>query len=66
MTQENELNHKSKGNTMEKFNRIYVIAPNGEKSSVIPAGNGMVQTWSGKRKQWESFPIRYCKILKAA
>ncbi len=49
---------------MKKIARIYVIAPNGKKCSVIPAGNGMVQTWSGQRKQWESFPIRCCKILK--
>lgn len=48
------------------FERFYVIAPNGEKCSVIWANKErtMVQSWSGKRKQWESFPIKYCKICK--
>lgn len=48
------------------FERFYVIAPNGEKCSVIWANKErtMVQSWSGKRKQWESFPIKNCKIYK--
>lgn len=45
------------------FKRFYVIAPNGEKCSVIDAGCGYVQTWSGRRKQWESFPLRFCKVI---
>lgn len=43
--------------------RFYVIAPNGKKCSVIMAGCGMVQTWSGKIKKWESFPLKMCIVL---
>lgn len=45
--------------------RFYVIAPNGQKCSVIWANKEktMVQTWSHKNRRWESFPIIYCEIL---
>lgn len=51
---------------LDVFKRYYVIAPNGEKVSVIYSGCGYWQTWSLKRKQWESFPANYMKILKQA
>ena len=51
---------------LEKNKRYYAIAPNGEKCSIIYAGNGNWQTWSLKRKQWESFPRNYLQILKQA
>ena len=46
--------------------RYYVIAPNGNRVSVIYAGNGTWQTWSLKRHQWESFPEKYMKVIKQA
>lgn len=48
---------------MITMKRYFVIAPNGQKCSVIEAGSGNWQTWSGKRKQWESFPKRMCILL---
>lgn len=50
---------------MKDFKRFYVIAPNGEKCSVIWANEKktVVQTWSGRRKQWESFPLNCCIVL---
>lgn len=46
---------------------FYLVAPNGDKCSVIWANKEktLVQTWSAKNKRWESFPLIYCKILKA-
>ena len=46
--------------------RYYVIAPNGQKVSVIYAGAGNWQTWSLKRHQWESFPAKYMQVIKQA
>lgn len=43
--------------------RIFVIAPNGEMCSAIYAGNGNLQTYSHKRRQWESFPRCFCKDI---
>ncbi|HBO50051.1 MAG TPA: hypothetical protein DD619_04625 [Alphaproteobacteria bacterium] len=44
--------------------RFYVIAPNGNKCSAIwdNKEKTMLQTWSGKRKRWESFPVLYCFV----
>lgn len=46
--------------------RFQVIAPNGNKCSAIWANEEktMLQTWSGKRKRWESFSVIYCKVDK--
>ena len=46
--------------------RYYVIAPNGNRVSVIYAGCEYWQTWSLKRHQWESFPAKYMKVIKQA
>lgn len=44
--------------------RFHVIAPNGKKVSAIWADEDktMLQTWSGKRRQWESFQILYAEL----
>lgn len=44
--------------------RFQIIAPNGSRCSAIWASEGkeMLQTWSAKRKQWESFPALSCAI----
>lgn len=44
--------------------RFQIIAPNGDECSAIWADKNktILQSWSGKRFQWESFPVRFCMI----
>lgn len=46
--------------------RFQIIAPNGKQCSAIWADKEktMLQTWSGKRRCWESFPVLYGQIDK--
>lgn len=59
---DNSLEERAKKKLAEG-GRIQVIAPNGDRCSVVRAGENMVQSWSEKRHQWESFPLSKCKIL---
>ena len=59
---DNSLEERAK-KKLSEGGRIQVIAPNGDRCSVIRAGENMVQSWSEKRHQWESFPLSKCKIL---
>ena len=49
-----------------KIKRYYVIAPNGDKCSVVEAGSCNLQTWSGRRMRWESFSKRLCEVIGVA
>lgn len=44
--------------------RFQIIAPNGDECSAIWASNNktFLQTWSGKRFCWESFPVSKCIV----
>ena len=46
------------------LNRFHVIAPNGKKVSAVWADEDktILQTWSGNRKRWESFPISHAEL----
>ena len=50
------------------YERFFIIAPNGDKCSAIWANkeHSVLQSYSAKRKNWESFPVKFCTILKKA
>lgn len=47
--------------------RFFVIAPNGDSCSAVWANKEKtaLQSYSHKRRQWESFPVTFCKVDEA-